>query len=292
MIFDVEDVYSKPAEAAGVIVSGRVRDGHVVVGDHVVIGPFSGHDHYEDSEDSDERPFRKSSSNFPTSRSFPGALRTSHFAPPLLQSPNQEWRRVTVTSIRNLRLPVHSLQTDQVGTIAISLADATVAPSLLSRVRKGMVLAAMQPLATRTFTATFPRHDLDHLAVGSHVVVYMSSVRASAKIVSTRAPDSPDHHHHPSHHDPFTFDDDDLGHDPPAVDPPSPPRLMVTWSFVASKEFVMVGDRVLVTPSGGPPFYGGHDRGEKGLAGLGGFVGDVAEVRGSRVDDDGGMMGG
>ena len=287
-IFDVEDIYSKPAEVEGVIVSGRLRSGQLSVGDTVVIGPFSGHEMHEDSEDSDERPFRKSSGSLPTSRSFPGALRNSHFAPPLYQLPNQEWRRVKITSIRNLRLPVHSLHADQVSTIAISLDDENVKSSPLSRIRKGMVLAAIQPLSTRTFTAKFAREDLEHLAVGNHVVVYISSVRASAKIVSARAPDSPDEQ--PSRgneaetHDPFGFDDFEEN----LKAPPQPmvagaitaTELLVTLSFDTSKEFVMTGDRVLVMPSGAAPLYSSNERGEKGVAGLEGFVGIITDVRG------------
>lgn len=285
-IFDVEDVYSKPAEVAGVIVSGHLRLGQLAVGDSVVIGPFSSHDHNEDSEDSDERPLRKSASHLPTSRSFPGALRGSHLHTPLFHLPNQEWRRVTVTSIRNLRLPVHALHADQVGTIAISMEDDTAKTSLLSRIKKGMVLAAVQPVSTRTFTAKFKREDLESLAVGNHVVVYISSVRASAKVVSARAPDSPEVSYQDRRHsdgtDPFTFDDLDSNLDGQSVKVAgtvTAPDLLVTMSFDSSKEYVMTGDKVLVMPGGGPGLYGGTERGEKGLAGLEGFVGEVTEVR-------------
>jgi hypothetical protein len=51
-------------------------------------------------------------------------------------------------------------------------------------------------------------------------------------------------------------------------------------SFVASKEFVLTGDKVLVMPGGGPGLFVGNERGEKGLAGLDGFVGEIVEVRG------------
>lgn len=290
-VFDIEDIYSKPAEVAGVIVSGRLRSGQLSIGETAMIGPFSSHDVHEDSEDSDERPFRKSSSSLPTSRSFPGALGKSHFAPPLYQLPNQEWRRVKITSIRNLRLPVHSLHADQVSTIAISPAENTGKASRLSRIRKGMVLAAIQPLASRTFTAKFTRQDLDHLAVGNHVVVYISSVRASARIVSARIPDSPDEqpgqHNNEADgsHDPFGFDDfeDSMRASPQpkvADDAIVAPEILVTMSFDTSKEFVMTGDRVLVMPSGGAPLYSSSGRGEKGVAGLEGFVGVITDVRG------------
>ncbi|CAK3971613.1 Hypothetical predicted protein [Lecanosticta acicola] len=289
-VFDVEDVYSKPAEVDGLIVSGRLRSGQISVGDSAFIGPFSGHDHNEDSEDSDERPLRKPDSQLPTSRSFPGALRASHLAPPYFHLPNQEWRRVTVTSIRNLRLPVHSLHADEVGTVAITAEESSNERTLpLARIRKGMVLAMLQPLATRTFTAKFKRDDLESLAVGNHVVVYISSVRGSAKVVSARAPDSPQDARpladrgRSGSAESFSFDDFEGsldGRGSKVAGTITDPELLVTLSFDFSKEFVTVGDRVLVMPGGGPGLYGGHERGERGLAGLDGFVGEITEVRG------------
>ncbi|SMQ55158.1 unnamed protein product [Zymoseptoria tritici ST99CH_3D7] len=281
VVFDVEDVYTKPAEVAGVIISGRLRVGTVSVGDTAVIGPFSNLDSNDDSEDSDERLFRRNGTHLPTSRSFPGAFRGSHLLPAYFHHSNQEWRRVKVVSARNLRLPVHSLQTDQVGTIAIAFdedADSS-SPQSLARIRKGMVLTTVQPLATRTFTAKFRREDLASLAVGSHVVVYISSVRASARVVSAREPDAPsvdDGGRRQSNGEEAFILDDFVkeGMETPSSD------LLVTLAFESSKEFVVVGDRVLVMPGGGPGLFGSSSGKEKGLAGLEGFVGEIVEVRG------------
>ncbi|KAK5132979.1 hypothetical protein LTR08_008342 [Meristemomyces frigidus] len=285
-IFHIEDVYGKPA--AGLVVSGRLRSGRIAIGDTMVLGPSSGHDQLEDSEDSDERPPRRSSSHLPTSRSFPGALRDSHLAIRYFQLPSQEWRRVKVTGIRNLRLPVHSLLPDQIGTIAVipdEVDGKAPLSATLARTRKGMVLATVQPLATRTFVAEFKREDLEALAVGNHVVAYIASVRASARVVSARAPDSPGEGQHSEDEsvgqNAFAFDE--LAE---AVDGPcesvagavTAPDLWVTFSFDAAKEFVMVGDQVLIMPGGGPGLYGGQERGEKGIAGLEGFVGIVREI--------------
>ena len=55
------------------------------------------------------------------------------------------------------------------------------------------------------------------------------------------------------------------------------PKLIVTFSFNASKEFVVVGEQVLIMPGGGPGLYGGHERGERGVAGLEGFVGTIVD---------------
>lgn len=294
-LYHVEDVYTKPADMEGIIVSGRLRSGAVSVGDEVVIGPFSTHDHLDDSEDSDERPARRSSAQLPTSRSFPGALRNGQFMPPHFQLPGQEWKRVKITSIRNLRLPVASLLPDQVGTLAIVPAEdekgRTAPISTLSRIRKGMIVAAVQPVATKTFVARFKREDLESLAVGNHVVVYVASVRASAKVVSARAPDSPvasrGSPQRGSAQDPFDFDAgvsesdyDGTKEKISVAGTITAESLLVTFSFDSSKEFVNVGDQVLVMPGGGPGLYAGHERGQKGIAGLDGFVGSITEVYG------------
>ena len=288
----IEDVYSKPADLDGLVVSGLLRSGQISVGDTGTLGPFSTHD-LEDSEDSEDRPARhlRPSQPLPTSRSFPGALRDLHSAPPHIQLPNREWRQVKVTSVRNLRLPVHSLLADQVGTVAIVPIDGRRQDSpatAFGRIRKGMVLRAVQPRATRTFEAEFNREDLESLAVGNHVVVYIASIRASARVVSARAPDSPRSSRRESYgQDTFQFEElrasldvEADGRNEKVAGAITAPSLIVTFSFNASKEFVVVGEHVLVMPGGGPGLYGGHERGEKGVAGLEGFVGRIVECSG------------
>jgi GTPase len=300
-IFHIEDIYTKPADVEGVIVSGRLRSGQISVGDTVVLGPFSTHAEYEDSEDSDERPRRRSSSHLPSSRSFPGALRDLHLNASRFQLPGQEWKRVKVISIRNLRLPVASLQSDQVGTLAVVFEDddklntsASIATAF-ARIRKGMVLAAVQPTSARSFVAEFSREDLTSLAVGNHVVVYIASVRASAKIVSARVPDKADSHDarpdptaQSSAQEPFNFDGDSdeatagdgTNERTSIAGAVTAKSLLVTLRFDSSKEIALVGDRVLIMPGGGPGLLGGQERGQKGVAALDGFVGSIVEVNG------------
>jgi GTPase len=289
-VFHVEDVYHKPAETDGIIISGLLRSGQISVGDSGTLGPFSTHD-MDDSEDSEDRPTRRSSAQLPTSRSFPGALGHANSPMPHFQLPGQEWRRFKIQSIRNLRLPVHTLFTDQVGTLAIVPEDgagAASARALLGRIRKGMVLTAVQPKSTRTFSAEFKREDLESLAVGNHVVVYICSVRASAKVVSARAPDSPVTHvqdENSLEQLSFDFENVHVGPPQPECDGQSEKvagtitstTLIVTFRFDASKEYVSIGHQVLVMPGGGPGLYG-HGRGEKGVAGLEGFVGTIVET--------------
>ncbi|KAM0710147.1 hypothetical protein Q7P35_002509 [Cladosporium inversicolor] len=294
-IFHIEDIYTKPADVEGVIVSGRLRSGQISVGDTVVLGPFSTHTDYEDSEDSDERPTRRSSSHLPSSRSFPGALRDLHLNSSRFQLPGQEWKRVKVVSIRNLRLPVASLQSDQVGTLAVvfeeedSLHMSASIATAFSRIRKGMVLAAVQPTSARSFVAEFSREDLTSLAVGNHVVVYIASVRASAKIVSARVPDEtnsqdtiPDATAQSFAEQPFNFDSegDATSERISIAGVVTAKSLLVTLRFDSSKEIALVGDRVLIMPGGGPGLLGGQERGQKGVAALDGFVGRIVTVHG------------
>ena len=154
-----------------------------------------------------------------------------------------------------------------------------------------MVLAAVQPTSARSFVAEFSREDLTSLAVGNHVVVYIASVRASAKIVSARVPDETDSQDTAAPslaEQPFKFDDESDG---VATSDGTNERisiagavtaksLLVTLRFDSSKEIALVGDRVLIMPGGGPGLLGGQERGQKGVAALDGFVGRIVEVNG------------
>ena len=293
-MFCIEDVYSRPTDGEGIIVSGRLRAGRVSIGDTGTVGPFSTND-WEDSERSDTHISQSNTPHLPTSRSFPGAFRASTLARPRRSLPHQdqEWRRFVVTSIRNLRLPVHSLLADQAGTIAIVPEPRTSghnATDPLSGMRKGMVLTDFQPATTRSFVALFNREHLDSLAVGNHVVVYIASVRASARVVSAQTPDSPmiaaqaspDEFKAPSLIVPDFYETSEANHgtytDPSNVaGAVTTSHLLVTFTFDAH-EFILVGDQVLIMPGGGPGLYGGQERGEKGLAGMEGFVGIVQQV--------------
>lgn len=287
-IFHVEDTFRKPSEVEGIILSGILRHGSVSVGDGGFVGPFAIHD-FDDSEDSEDRPPRRSHS-LPASRSFPGALRETHLALPHIQLPNQEWRRCRVVSVRNLRLPVHALLQDQAGTLAIVADDSrhkheTSLP--LGRIRKGMVFTTIQPIAARSFVAEFRREDLEAMAVGNHVVVYTASVRASAKVMSARSPDTPRQSPTKAAQAISAENLPDLDTLQLSGDERDAPvfagsitaaTLLVSFSLNASKEFLAVGDQVLAMPGGGPGLYVGQERGEKGIAGLDGFVGRITDI--------------
>jgi GTPase len=283
-LFDIEDIYrgnhEKGSDSQMLVLSGGMRYGKISIGDEIVVGPFptdglEGAEHLESSPAFIQRP------HIPTSRSFPGALSDCGVTSKHATASNREWRKVQVRSVRNLRLPVRTLQSGQVGTIGV-VSSGAGPTSTLSRIRKGMVLSTKPPPVHRIFIADFARSDVDSLSIGASLVVYFNSVRASAKVIAGAVPE-----HHVSAQQAqqaqqreddngfaFRFDEDDgneSGEDEP--------RLLVTFQFLASREFVEMGTQVLVMPGGGQGFYGGSGKGEKGLSGLLGFVGKVVEVQ-------------
>ncbi|QIX00288.1 hypothetical protein AMS68_005805 [Peltaster fructicola] len=264
-IYHVEDVYSKPAEVAGIILSGHLRSGEIVVGDEMVLGPFTRQDLLDDS-DSEDVVARRASTQLTTSRSFPGALHVRRGLSVTTQNfvPGQEWKRFSVSSIRNLRLPSHSLLAGQVGTIAIVPCDSTT--DISSR------------------TTEFDRQDLEAVAVGNHVVLYIASIRASAKILCTESVESNSPSEPGTANDaPFDFEDDvenDQKLQESITGVSSAQRLHVTFAFESGREFVMLDDKVLVMPGGGPSLTIKNERGRKGIAGLDGFVGRIVELLG------------
>jgi hypothetical protein len=47
---------------------------------------------------------------------------------------------------------------------------------------------------------------------------------------------------------------------------------------LTNREWIELGETILVMPGGGHGLYYGSERGEKGVAGLEGFVGRITEV--------------
>jgi len=52
----------------------------------------------------------------------------------------------------------------------------------------------------------------------------------------------------------------------------------VIFELLTNREWIELGSECLVMPGGGHGLYHGSERGEKGVAGLEGFVGKVIEV--------------
>ncbi|CAI6338416.1 unnamed protein product [Periconia digitata] len=300
-VFDIEDLYSKkgsrytPDEST--IVGGHLRYGTLKIGDELLLGPYPIELTTDDSDSGSGRPSARNSP-VPTSRSFPGALHkrsmrsNSHgqISSAARSVSSVEWRRVCITSIRNLRQPVHALDAGQVGTVGVISVDKQVpisSPSI-HRIRKGMVLVNGEPKASRVLCVRFVGRSIQAastLSIGSAVVIYTASVRASSKVISIAQEGQP----------PTTGilpngdenDDEgfgfglDLDGDDGIMDSASESQsgkdaaTVVTFQFIASRELVEANAKVLIMPGGGPGLIGSTERGEKGMAGLEGFVGHV-----------------
>lgn len=283
-IFHVEDIYNKALDADAIIISGHLCKGTVSTGEELFLGPClpsTG----DDSEDSDSQQRPRISQALPTSRSFPGAFKSFSHIHPFLKASDQEWRRVKVASIRNLRLPVSTLHPDQAGTIALQLADhKTLDTWNTVKTRRGMVLCRKPAPTTSTIVAQFRREDLGTLAIGSQVVLYIASIRSSARILSCRTPEPSEVVADESQQtmDTHLYGSESLREKDAIGDKVAGAIthhfLQVTFHFDSTKEFIELRSRILVMPGGGPGLFGVTERGEKGAAGLEGFVGTIVEV--------------
>jgi GTPase len=279
-LFHIEDIYSarQGAESEDVlpVLSGHLRYGKINMGDELLLGPYA----RENPNDEIDAAAGYERHQLPASRSFPGALSKAKGLP--ASGDKEEWRRVKVTSLRYLRLPVSELYEGQAGTVGVTPISAAIITPVLVRIRKGMVLADGPPYASRMFVAEFARKDVESLSIRHGVVVYIASVKASAKVIAGAVPDDDDDaashmHSGESGGEDFAFSfEEDEGFKGQMKEA----RLLVTFQFISSREYVEVGSQVLVMPGGGPGLYGGQERGEKGIASLEGFVGTVVDSSG------------
>jgi hypothetical protein len=155
----------------------------------------------------------------------------------------------------------------------------SIAPNL--KIRKGMVLVGYghkiedtkAPVSYGGFVACFSEIEPVSLTAGALVVVYIASVRASARVLRllSRPPSNlvPDG-------ETGVFGFGDSNGDETAAD--RTPVTEVLFQFASSREWVELGREVLVMPGGGPGLYGSSERGEKGVGGLEGFVGRIVEA--------------
>jgi GTPase len=188
-LFHIEDWYSRPAQISRpdepTVIGGHVRYGSLNIGDELVLGPYP-IDESSDDSDSGSGIQMSRHSSIPKSRSFPGALQKKSNTLSSRSGPMQvlEWRRVRVASLRNLRLPVRTLHSGQVGTVGIVPLGANIASPAIHRIRKGMVLADKDAKAYRTISVRFEgaqARAADSLSIGSTVVVFVASVRVTCK---------------------------------------------------------------------------------------------------------------
>lgn len=320
-LFHIEDVFGVPASYdslasnnngvdAGSVVAGHLRFGRLSIGDSIVVGPFPAD---SDDDGSPQSGSRSSPASLGTSLTHPSATELSKIAlrnTPATSVAKGEWHNAHIVSIRNLRLPVHTIEAGQVGTIGIVF-DIPVpneehsdspfehASKSTPRIRKGMVMAIPSKHMLQThhslqaasgFTASFDDGDINSVTPGTIVVIYIASIRASARVLklipNLSAKDINGNIGSEDADDVFglglldggdEFDSDGKTKDEPFIFG-TDGITDVTFDLLTCREWIELGSQVLVMPGGGHGLYAGSERGEKGVAGLEGFVGRVGEV--------------
>lgn len=296
VLFHVDDTFGLPASYnvsamhatnQGTVVSGHLRFGDLNIGDKIVVGPFQ-------PEDDEARNLatedKASPGNYGLSVSHPSSAELAKIAMRNAVSASSipgEWHTARVVSIRNLRLPVRSLEAGQAGTIGLvfdsrackdDAQHSGVGVDDAPRIRRGMVLAmpskhmedtGLSLQAASGFTATFNDPDIESLAVGSFVNVYVASVRAAARVRGI------------SHHRPDTASGADAMDDPEdvftlneeTVDEGGEKRAssgmgtQVFLELLHNREWVELGSPVILLEGGA------QDK-----SGLEGFVGKIIEI--------------
>ncbi|EEP76139.1 predicted protein [Uncinocarpus reesii 1704] len=314
--FDINEVFEMPLSKVysasnetkhqndtGIILCGRMRRGTISVGDCLVVGPLQPElkQEHKSSDHFAQRPKATCSKSFPDNLTSLRLQRLQLDA----SCPHFEtyWQEVRVVSVRNLRQPVRSLHEQQIGTIGIDPIDSHCC---LGKIRKGMVLSAFssspesrapfpasQPYFHTGFVGTFPAADFFDLpsspTVGSNMVVYIRSIRASAKVLSIHGIENPQNRFSVAEPEIFTLDgpDDDANQTPElgTNDQGAAPEVKIAFSFVSSVEWIEVPSRVLAMPSMASSATmamstspSSSTRGTQSLRGLVGWVCDIVHV--------------
>ncbi|KAF4949602.1 hypothetical protein FGADI_8798 [Fusarium gaditjirri] len=212
-LFHIDDTFSLPTSYSnmtgalgkqadpGIVVSGYLRFGRLSVGDKIIIGPFPPNDdEVRDSTPED----RQSPGSYGLSISHPSSAELTRIAMRNAVSASTtpgEWHDAQIVSIRNLRLPVLTLESGQAGSIGLVIQslshrsqngdpDSNI-PIEPPRIRRGMILAipskhmadtGLKLQAASGFTAVFDDADTQALAIGSFVNIYIASIRTVARI--------------------------------------------------------------------------------------------------------------
>lgn len=280
--------------AQGVILSGHLRYGTLVVGDELLVGPFTSDAAVTDEErrgiypalsfpgqvdgNLQKLPDRRSEHR-PSSGEFAVAAHDVERS----SSPVPGWHRLHITSLRNLRLPVRKLLAGQVGTVGITFGNLEATADFTSisnsRIRKGMVLINMAdgfhnhslPLY-RGFNAVFDERRARSMIPGTLVIIYIASIRAAAKILAVQP-----YAKMTSHDNPFDVDSDTngCGESNSSLER----EQEMTFQFMASREWIELGTQVLIMPAGGLSIdrAGGADNVGAGLEGLVGRISQTLE---------------
>ncbi|KAI0203832.1 GTP-binding protein [Astrocystis sublimbata] len=186
------------------VVTGYLRFGRLSIGDQVVLGPFPAED---DDAGAALVPNDQPSPGYGLSLPHPSSAEYARWSVRNAVSASKiegEWRNATIINIRELRLPVRSIEAGQAGSIQVVFDALDEGPSdpdehplekqssSAPRIRKGQVMAmpsrhmietGLSLQASTGFTASFTTEDVQSLAAGSLVNAYVGMVRAAVRVL-------------------------------------------------------------------------------------------------------------
>ncbi|KAI1213999.1 uncharacterized protein F4807DRAFT_410100 [Annulohypoxylon truncatum] len=184
------------------VVTGYLRFGRLSIGDKVVLGPFPG-----DEEDAGALvPKDHPPPGYGLSIPHPSSAEFARLSSRHTLSASKvegEWRQATIVNIRDLRLPVQTIEAGQAGSIQVvfnepnsDISDSDAAsgkPKLsIGSLRKGQVLAVpsqhmvdtgLTLQAASSLIASFKTSDVKSLTVNSLVNAYVGMVRAAVRVL-------------------------------------------------------------------------------------------------------------
>ncbi|KAI0970318.1 hypothetical protein F4678DRAFT_436458 [Xylaria arbuscula] len=190
------------ANESAPVVTGYLRFGRLSIGDKIVIGPFPA----EDEDTGALVPNDHPSPGYGVSLPHPSSAEFARLsAKGALSASNieGEWRNATIVNIRELRLPVQSIEAGQAGSIQVVLDGLQEEPvnteattekrnNPAPRIRKGQVLAmpsrhmietGLTLQASTGFVVRFMTADIKSLALGSLLNAYVGMVRAAVRVL-------------------------------------------------------------------------------------------------------------
>ncbi|KAI1504333.1 GTP-binding protein [Biscogniauxia marginata] len=273
------------------VVTGYLRFGRLSIGDKIVLGPFPA----EEEDSGDLVPNDHPSPGYSLSIPHPSSAVFARLSARDKLSASKidgEWRTATIVNIRELRLPVQTIEAGQAGSIQIVFDELSddmpdndtpfeKPRTSITRIRKGQVLAmpsqhmidtGLSLQASNGFTASFRTSDVKSLVVGSLVNAYVGMVRAAVRVLRvTRQRSDLDRRKvvTEDHDDIFGMSDHlELERSRSEADLDEyDAEYYVSLELLTNREWIELGSRVVLLEGG-----------IKEKSGLEGYVGKVIEV--------------
>ncbi|KAI0008899.1 hypothetical protein F4779DRAFT_413247 [Xylariaceae sp. FL0662B] len=279
------------ASESAPVVTGYLRFGRLSIGNKVVLGPFPGEDEDAGALVPKDHPSPGYGLSIPHPSSAEFARLNSRNILPASKI-DGEWRDARIVNIRNLRLPVQTIEAGQAGSIQVVLDEPSgetpeadtlfeKAKPSIARLRKGQVLAipsqhmvdtGLSLQAASGFIASFKTSDVKSLSVGSLVNAYVGMVRAAARVLRvTRQKSDLDARRATTedHDDVFGINDHiELERTKSEADLDEyHSEYHISLELLTNREWIELGSRVVLLEGG-----------IKDKSGLEGYVGQVIEV--------------